>query len=376
MVKHRSMPSVDTALQLADVPAHLPTTMLRARNDEQLISAWLSRPGLSPRTVRSSGKEAWRFLAWCRARGHALADVRMEDLADYSAFLLDPQPISVWVQPTKFVRSDPRWRPFAGPLATSSHRQAMVIVRALFTWATAAKYLPGNPGKSLGRLSLPIEESVSRFLSHEGIGFLLAAVGQLPSRTDGQQRRQIRARFLVHLYYLTAARLSEVAGANMSSIRRDHVGSWWLHVLGKGSKAGQIPVPPSLLLEFQAYRSRFGFAGMPAPRDPTPLVLTTTGQMRRATHYAIAKVMTHLMQKASDIALAQGQDETADRLSQASTHWLRHSSLTHQVDAGVPLKTVQMNGRHASMATTGRYVHKDRAIQHAETVAAMTIKSR
>ncbi|NHZ83401.1 tyrosine-type recombinase/integrase [Massilia sp. CCM 8695] len=68
--------------------------------------------------------------------------------------------------------------------------------------------------------------------------------------------------------------------------------------------------------------------------------------------------------------------EIADRLASASTHWLRHSSLTHQANGGVPLKTVQHNARHASIKTTGRYLHKDDAERHAETVATMAIRFR
>ncbi|MBC7623264.1 MAG: hypothetical protein H7232_07755 [Aeromicrobium sp.] len=47
--------------------------------------------------------------------------------------------------------------------------------------------------------------------------------------------------------------------------------------------------------------------------------------------------------------------------------------MTHQVFSGMPLKTVQKNGRHASISTNGRYVHNEDAARHAETVAAIRI---
>lgn len=354
----------------------VPATLLRATSDEQFITAWLSRPGLSPRTIRSCGKEAWRFLAWCRWRNQALADIRFEDLAAYSAFLVNPQPAEQWVQTTRWRRDDPRWRPFAGALSAASHRQAMVILRSMFRWAEAAHYLAANPGALLGKLSLPIEETVSRFLSPASITLLLDAVEHLPVNTLGQRHRQVRARFLVQMFYMTASRLSEVADANMGSIRPDHSGNWWLHLVGKGSKTGQVPAQPELVDAFRCYRQAIGLAAHPSPRDPMPLILATTGTPRRATHHAIAKVMTGLMARASELASSQGDLEAADRLSQASTHWLRHSSLTHQVDAGVPLKSVQQNARHATLATTGRYVHKEKSVRHAETSAALTLKPR
>lgn len=348
--------------------------LITAGTDEQLVAAWLSRPGLSPKTARHGGKEAARFLAWCRARGQQLRDVRFEDLAAYSAFLMDPQPADQWIARTKYQKTDPRWRPFAGPLSAASHRQAIVILRGLFKWAKAAQYLQADPAALLGRMTVPVEKTVTRFLPPAAISFMLEAAERMPAGTAGQALRRVRARFLVKLFYLTAARLAEIAQADMGSIRLDHQGRWWLHVLGKGNRPGQIPAPPELVAEFQLYRCAFGLAPLPAPGDATALVVTTTGPLRRATACAIAKAVTGIMARAAALAGEMGDLAAADQLARASTHWLRHSSLTHQVDAGVPLATVRQNARHSSLAVTGRYVHKEHATRHAETVAALKIR--
>jgi site-specific recombinase XerD len=56
----------------------------------------------------------------------------------------------------------------------------------------------------------------------------------------------------------------------------------------------------------------------------------------------------------------------ADRLRQASTHWLRHTHGSHAIAAGVPIDVVQNNLGHASVATTGIYVASEKRRRHAE----------
>lgn len=45
-------------------------------------------------------------------------------------------------------------------------------------------------------------------------------------------------------------------------------------------------------------------------------------------------------------------------LAQAvSPHWLRHAHASHALDRGAPIHLVQTTLGHASVATTGRYLH-------------------
>ncbi|WP_426106314.1 tyrosine-type recombinase/integrase [Massilia sp. TSP1-1-2] len=333
----------------------------------------MRRPNLSPRTVRNSRKEAERFLFWIRTRGVTLQTVAYEDLVAYAAFLADPQPAEQWTRAERYARTDARWRPFCGPLSEASQVQALTVLKGLFSWARAAEYLGANPATLLGSMRVVSDEPVSRFLPPAAISLLLAAADSLQADTPAAALRQARARFIVQAFYLTAVRLSELAGADMRSLRRDDAGAWWLHVLGKGRRRGKVPAPPALLAEYRRYRQAYGLAPMPLPGEVMPLVLTSRGPVRRASHSAVASAVIVVMKRAIAMATERGEVELAERIGQASTHWLRHSSLTHQVDSGVPLKTVQKNGRHADISTTGRYLHKEDATRHAETVAAITI---
>lgn len=40
-----------------------------------------------------------------------------------------------------------------------------------------------------------------------------------------------------------------------------------------------------------------------------------------------------------------------------SPHWLRHAHASHALDRGAPIHLVQSTLGHASVATTGRYLH-------------------
>jgi integrase/recombinase XerD len=221
-------------------------------------------------------------------------------------------------------------------------------------WATDAHYLPANPATLLGKMPSSARQTVERYLPMAALSYLRQAVINLPSHTATAHARKARAHFLLDLFYLTGARLHEVVSATMTSMRCDAQGHWWFHVLGKGGKLGKMPVPSSLLESFTAYRTALRY-----------------GSSTSATDNAVYKIIKELMEQAAQLALADSQPELAQRLQLASPHWLRHSCFTHQVEADVPLKTVQENARHASLVTTGHYVHKNDLDRHRETVLAL-----
>ncbi|WP_225934698.1 site-specific integrase [Cupriavidus sp. EM10] len=63
--------------------------------------------------------------------------------------------------------------------------------------------------------------------------------------------------------------------------------------------------------------------------------------------------------------LAPTDAAAAARLRQASAHWMRHTHISHALDAGVPVEVVQQNVGHASLDTTSRYVRTEQARRQA-----------
>ena len=69
--------------------------------------------------------------------------------------------------------------------------------------------------------------------------------------------------------------------------------------------------------------------------------------------------------------LHQAADRMQDKrkasvLRAASTHWFRHTSLTHQAELGVDLRYLQATARHASIETTQKYLHQENRQWHSE----------
>jgi site-specific recombinase XerD len=59
--------------------------------------------------------------------------------------------------------------------------------------------------------------------------------------------------------------------------------------------------------------------------------------------------------------------QKAAKLRRASTHWFRHTSITHQDDAGISLKYLNRNARHSKLETTAIYQHAEDDNWHDET---------
>jgi integrase/recombinase XerD len=63
----------------------------------------------------------------------------------------------------------------------------------------------------------------------------------------------------------------------------------------------------------------------------------------------------------------EAQERAAERLRQASAHWLRHTAGSHMMDGQVDLRYVRDNLGHASISTTSQYLHADDDARHSAT---------
>ena len=91
-----------------------------------------------------------------------------------------------------------------------------------------------------------------------------------------------------------------------------------------------------------------------------------TGAGRPLSDRAIYAIVKEVCRLAAS-SVAADQPDLARQIDAGSTHWLRHTSASHQIDRGVDPFIVQRNLRHASFSTTEGYIHKDRDQQHLET---------
>ncbi|EHP40346.1 putative integrase/recombinase protein [Cupriavidus basilensis OR16] len=386
--------------------------LLAAHNDYEAVLAWLrAKPGLPPEQVakmraqrrdlgsvlgpldwlqtlsptqRAYRKEAERFLLWAiLVRGKPLSSMANEDCVAYREFLAAPP--ADWCAPRSRERWSPVWRPFEGPLSPRAQGYALGVLNNLYRFLVDQNYLMGNPwhGIHVPREARPALD-VGRSLTEDQWAFVLAQLNALPP-TSAHQRLQVA----LPLLHATGLRLSEVVAATTAHLEwvslprpgtRARIEGWWLEVLGKGNKLRRVPVPPVVIARLGAYLVARGYPADPgANRVPGGVALlghaTDLGERApwagaRATNPVDAAAGIGTVTLAKQIkgffAACAGTLRLADphgaaRLEAASTHWLRHTHITHALAAGAPLEVVQQNAGHASLDTTTRYVTTEAA---------------
>lgn len=341
-----------------------------ATNDVEAITSWLDEFSDSPETWRNYRKEAERLLLWASITlNKTLSGLTREDFRAYQSFLANPTPGELWCGP-RAERNSPMWKPFRGPLKPSSQKQAMIVINALLSYLVQAGYLCGNPLSLIRRRAQSIKNNkdnaiaIERFLDSETWEYLKTYIRNMPQSTAPQKSRYERIRFLFHFLYLLAPRVSEVCSHTMNSFR-EYRGKWWWFALGKGNKFAKVPINNEMLDALIRYRQFLGHSDFPDVDDDTPLLRSVSGQ-KSVTSSTVYRLVKSVVQGAAD-AWQHENPQKAEKLRRASTHWFRHTSITHQDDAGVALKYLNRNARHSKLETTAIYQHAEDDSWHDET---------
>ncbi|WP_193102916.1 site-specific integrase [Burkholderia sp. Z1] len=355
------------------------TSTLDADNDYAAVHAWLSLHE-SAATRRAYRKEAERLILWAIVeRGRALSSLTTEDAVAYRAFLRRPTPHERWVGPVR-PRSAPDWRPFSGALSARSAAYTLSVLGALFRWLIEQRYLLANPFAGVkvrdtrGANALDTSHAFT-----EGEWLLVRTIA------DGLEFRKEaspgwttaaaqRLRFILDLGYATGLRASELVGATLGDIETDAHGDAWLKVIGKGRKAARVALPPLARTALDRHLVSRRLPVTPARwRPDTPLIPSLAEDGAAAiTSVRLWKVMQRFFAQTAD-AVDADNPALAQKLRQASPHWMRHTHATHALARGAELTTVRDNLRHASISTTSIYLHGDdvkRARQMAGAFAA------
>nr|WP_284503623.1 MULTISPECIES: tyrosine-type recombinase/integrase [unclassified Caballeronia] len=342
---------------------------IAADTDVEAVRLWLAEYTASPHTLRSYRKEAVRLLLWAtRSLGKPLSSLTREDFLLYERFLAAPT--VDWADPD-LPRRGPARRLFEGALSERSRHQALGILSGMLTYLVSAGYLAGNPlALRRGRItSVSRSRRVERYLDHALWNHVLASIEQWPRLTERDEQHYERSRWLIRLLYHAALRASEAAHATAADFYQRR-GKWWLHVVGKGGADGEVPVSDELMADFARYRVFHSLAPAPSARETGPAVMSIAGDdSRHLTSATVYLIVKEVFRRAAE-ALEPADPAGAVTLRRASTHWLRHSAATHQADAGTDLRFIQKNLRHASIETTGIYLHAEDEQRHAQTIRA------
>lgn len=136
---------------------------------------------------------------------------------------------------------------------------------------------------------------------------------------------------LVTLLGLLGLRVSEACAVQCDDYGDTVQGHTVIRLVGKGSKPATMPLPTAVQRALDAARG---------DRTTGPLLRRADGQqLDRRTADRWVKSLAR-------------QAGISKRIS---PHSLRHSMVTNALDAGVPLRDVQIAARHADPRTTARY---------------------
>jgi len=381
--------------------------LMQAETDYDAVLAWLrskarpelgqasqaeARPTPSPdewmqhlsHTQRSYRKEAERFMLWAIVkRKKPLSSMTAEDCIEYAAFLADPQPRSRWCGTRARERWSPLWRPFEGPLSAAARRQAVSILKNLYSFLVDQNYLMGNPWTAV---PVPRPErpglDISRSLTTAQWRFARQRADEA-----GEHSTAVRLRLALDLLYATGLRTAEVVNARVSDLQavsyfddetHEHVSGWMLSVVGKGRRLREVPVPEGVVAQIRAYMAHRGLdSALSSPSVQSAYVLggaidsaTRAPGLRLGDELELAsgisestlyrQLKEHFESCARALATA-GDHAGAARLAKASTHWLRHTHASHALASGVRIQEAQQNLGHASLGTTTAYVTTERA---------------
>ena len=386
--------------------------LLAARNDWEAVAEFLASVPKSPQTFRSYQKECLRLLLVCRFHFYKpLSSLTLTDVEAYKKLLRHPPkafvrprlpkchpayaPVTLFVEqrdsdgnPVLDPESDnlkrvfnPQWRPFQKGLSAASATTAMSVVKALMTWLVKTNYLSVSPFSLVAAapgdtITADRDPRARNALGKQAQRAIFEALEQMPTATERQRLRQLRATFIIGCLLTLGIRMAELTRATMSDVYRER-GVWWFRAIGKGNKERQVPAVERFVRAFQDYRISIDLPALPAAdEDAMPLIQYVTAENRGAiSEYQIRKIVKPILRKAADL-LTQRADVVDDSIEQmdlhadteklrrATPHWFRHTYATNLHDAEVDPRIIKTCLGHASLDTTMIYSHTEARARH------------
>ena len=341
-------------------------------NDAREIIAWLGEYSDSKNSQTAYRVVVLRFYMWMRHNKLELKDINKKIIYDYIHFVRNPY--SEWCGKRNKMTSK-NWKPFYKPLNPSTICFNMRIIKQMFSELSRYGYLNKNPFYFQIKLAslirgLPQE----RYLTKNEFELIDKYISTLPEKSHYQMEVKTRARWIIKVLIYTACRRSEIADATMNDIIFKN-GRLWLKVIGKGNKYGEIPILPELEDALNQYRGFYGLSPIDKrinSESNIPLIIKRfhNGEYQKMHNGHLWYIIKSLC---NGIADNIPDEMLSNKFKSVTTHWLRHTSATIQVDSGIDIRIVQRNLRHSSIVTTMQYQHVAQDKQFDETALKFKI---
>lgn len=274
-------------------PVLAPASLRSGESDVALVELWLGTK-ISTHTRRAYRSELERFR---QTVDKPLAAVTMADLQAYAE------------------------RIGQGSHKPATQNRALTAIKSLLSFGQETGYLPFNVGAAVKLRPNP-DGLAQRILDE-------AEVAKLIDRAHpGRDQVQLR------LLYMSGVRVSELAQLKWRDLtpRAEEAGQ--IAVFGKGGKTRAI------LLQRKTWKELLSLRGEAGPADPV-------FRSRKGGHLDVSQIRR----------IVYAAAERAGLPKKVSPHWLRHAHASHALDRRAPIHLVQATLGHASISTTGRYLH-------------------
>jgi len=335
----------------------------------------------SEHTYTRFRNETERFLLWVFLfKLKPMDELRKADILEYADFCW--QPPETWIcfaNHEKFIyhngryEQNKKWAPFKLQLPKKSNSENLPNKKkykpsqqtlaamfsglsAFYTYLMNEEYAYGNPSqiarKDCRHFIKDSQVKEVRRLTEEQWEYVLDIAYSLAD-SDHIYERSLFVVAALKVLFLRVSELSERKNWSpiMSHFWQDSDRNWWLKIFGKGRKIRDITVPESFIDVLKRYRKYRGLSPLPSAGENEPIVEKIRGQ-GGMTSRQLTRIVQEVFDRAYDkMLLIKGEDD-ARKLKEASTHWLRHTGASMEVERGRALKDLSEDLGHASMSTT------------------------
>lgn len=332
---------------------------LGVRRDSDAVAMWLqARGSRSVHTQRTYRLIAERLLHWLGRSELMLADLTVDDAQTHLDSLTSPD-ASLLIprvgEEQKLAQPLYQSQTLKKPMTPNGVAFSRTVLSLLFGYLQTGGYVRSNVF-ALTKIPPVIEhEDENKVLSQAGRKYLWEWLrsGDVPEAPH-KQLAAARNRWVCALLYYTGIRSKEAIAARMGDLVRDSDG-WQLKVFGKGSKFRRVTVSNTLGRELMRFREALGVPAWPTPDDQMPLIPHIKGKDHKTTPIS-SRMLHKLVSTLCKAAAAAAEDDYIKaELVRMSTHWFRHTSATHRMEAGARLETTQQELGHKNPKTTLRY---------------------
>jgi integrase/recombinase XerD len=207
-----------------------------------------------------------------------------------------------------------------GSLKPASQNRALTAIKSLLSFGQETGYLPFNVGAAVKLRPNP-----------DGLGQRILEESEVARLID--RAPEGRDQVMLRLLYMSGVRVSELAQLKWCDLVPRGEGGQ-LTVFGKGGKTRTILLKPKTWNLLLTLRGRAGEV------DPV-------FRSQKGGHLDVSQIRRIVYAAAQRAGLPK----------KVSPHWLRHAHASHALDRSAPIHLVQATLGHASVSTTGRYLH-------------------